>query len=67
MTVRRELPQAFKDDLTAFHLALATAHPDIYNQVERGGGRGYARVRHEQFEPIIQMRRDEAAERRRRA
>ncbi|WP_376098226.1 phosphate/phosphite/phosphonate ABC transporter substrate-binding protein [Roseomonas sp. CCTCC AB2023176] len=66
MTVRRDLPQGFKDDFSAFHLALATAHPDIYNQVERGGGRGYARVTHEQFEPIIQLRREEAAERRRR-
>ena len=67
MTVRRDLPQGFKDDFTNFHLALATAHKDIYDQIERGGGRGYARVTHEQFEPIVQLRCEEAAERRRRA
>jgi phosphonate transport system substrate-binding protein len=66
-TVRRDLPQAFKDDITQFHLALASAHPQIYAQIERGGGRGYARVTHDMFEPIVQLRREEAAERRRRS
>ncbi|SFK19333.1 phosphate/phosphite/phosphonate ABC transporter substrate-binding protein [Falsiroseomonas stagni] len=66
-TVRKDLPDAFKADITAFHLALATSHPQIYAQVERGGGLGYARVTHEQFEPIVQLRREEAAERRRRS
>lgn len=67
MTVRKNLPAAFKADFTAFHLALATAHPQIYAQIERGGGQGYAAVTHEQFEPIVQLRREEAAERRRRS
>jgi phosphonate transport system substrate-binding protein len=67
MTVRKDLPQAFKDDFTQFHLALATHHRAIYDQIERGGGQGYARVTHEQFEPIVQLRREEAAERRRRS
>ena len=31
------------------------------------GGKGYARVNHDMFEPIVQLRRDEAAERRRRS
>ena len=66
-TVRRDLPQAFKDDLTQFHLALASAHPQIYAQIERGGGQGYAQVTHDMFEPIVQLRREEAAERRRRS
>lgn len=66
-TVRRDLPQAFKDDLTQFHLALASAHPQVYAQIERGGGRGYAQVTHDMFEPIVQLRREEAAERRRRS
>jgi phosphonate transport system substrate-binding protein len=66
-TVRRDLPQAWKDDMTQFHLALASAHPQIYAQIERGGGQGYARVTHEMFEPIVQLRREEAAERRRRS
>jgi phosphonate transport system substrate-binding protein len=67
MTVRKNLPAAFKADFTAFHLALASAHPQIYAQIERGGGQGYAAVTHEQFEPIVQLRREEAAERRRRS
>jgi phosphonate transport system substrate-binding protein len=67
MTVRSELPAAFKQDFSQFHLALATAHPPIYEQVERGGGRGYAAVKHADFEPIVQLRREEAAERRRRS
>jgi phosphonate transport system substrate-binding protein len=67
MTVRSDLPQGFKDDFTQLHLALATTHPQIYAQIERGGGQGYARVQHSDFEPIVQLRRDEAAERRRRS
>lgn len=67
MTVRKDLPDAFKRDFTQFHLALASAHPQIYAQIERGGGQGYAPVTHEMFEPIVQLRREEAAERRRRS
>ena len=67
MTVRADLPAAFKADFTQFHLALASAHPQIYAQIERGGGQGYAAVTHEMFAPIVQLRRDEAAERRRRS
>jgi phosphonate transport system substrate-binding protein len=64
-TVRRDLPQTFKDDMTQPHLALATEHPQIYAWIERGGGQGHARVTHTMFEPIVQHRREEAAERRR--
>jgi phosphonate transport system substrate-binding protein len=67
MTVRRDLPAEFKRDFTQFHLALASAHPQIYAQIERGSGQGYAEVTHAMFEPIVQLRRDEAAERRRRS
>lgn len=67
MTVRSDLPAGFKKDFTDFHLALATAHPQIYAQVERGGGQGYAPVTHDMFEPIVRLRREEAAERRRRS
>jgi phosphonate transport system substrate-binding protein len=67
LTVRRELPQAFKDDITNFHLALPKTHPQIYEQIERGGGTGYRTVTHEQFQFLVDMRREEAAERRRRS
>ncbi|MCQ4162205.1 phosphate/phosphite/phosphonate ABC transporter substrate-binding protein [Roseomonas sp. GC11] len=67
LVVRSDLPEGFKQDMTQFHMALASAHPEIYAQIERGGGLGYAKVTHEQFEPIVQLRREEAAERRRRS
>lgn len=67
LVVRSALPAAFKEDFTAFHMALPTAHPKVYADIERGGGKGYERVTHAMFEPIVQLRRDEAAERRRRS
>ncbi len=67
LTVRSELPQSFKDDMTNFHLALPKSHPAIYEQIERGGGTGYRTVTHEQFAFLVDMRREEAAGRRRRS
>ncbi|MBC9178671.1 phosphate/phosphite/phosphonate ABC transporter substrate-binding protein [Pseudoroseomonas ludipueritiae] len=67
LVVRSDLPAAFKADFKQFHLALPTAHPAIYEQIEKGGGKGYAEVTHEMFDPIVQLRREEAAERRRRS
>ncbi|MGG5817642.1 phosphate/phosphite/phosphonate ABC transporter substrate-binding protein [Falsiroseomonas sp. HW251] len=67
MTVRRDLPAEFKKDFTDFHVALAATHPQVYQQIERGSGQGYAPVTHAMFDPIVQLRRDEAAERRRRS
>ena len=67
LTVRKDLPQAFKDDMTAFHLALPSAFPAIYQQVEKGGGKGYQRVSHADFQVFIDLRKDEAASRRQRS
>ncbi|MBI0433610.1 phosphate/phosphite/phosphonate ABC transporter substrate-binding protein [Roseomonas sp. KE0001] len=67
LVVRKALPAAFREDFTNFHLALPDSHPKIYADIERGGGKGYVRVTHEMFAPIVQLRRDEAAERRRRS
>ena len=64
--VRTDLPAEFKEDMKLFHLALPKAHPKIYEQVERGGGTGYRESRHEDFQLIVDMRRAEAQERRRR-
>jgi phosphonate transport system substrate-binding protein len=66
LTVRHDLPEAFKEDFRMFHLGLPKAHPGIYSQVERGGGTGYREVRHADFELFIRMRQEEAAARRRR-
>ena len=67
LTVRSELPQSFKDDMTNFHLALPRTNPVIYEQIERGGGTGYRTVTHSQYGFLVEMRREEAAERRRRS
>lgn len=64
---RTDLPAAFKEDWKRFHLALPKAHPEIYRQVERGAGTGYREVRHEDYELIVEIRREEAAARRRRS
>jgi phosphonate transport system substrate-binding protein len=67
LTVRLNTPAAFREDLRNFHLGLPKAHPQIYAQVERGGGTGYREVRHSDFELFIRMRQEEAAARRRRS
>jgi phosphonate transport system substrate-binding protein len=67
LTARRDTPQAFRDDITAFHLALPAAFPAIYQQVEKGGGKGYQRVKHADFQVFIDLRRDEASSRRQRS
>jgi phosphonate transport system substrate-binding protein len=66
LMARKSLPDAFKEDLRLFHLALPTAHPAIYRAIERGAGTGYREVGHDAFQLLIDMRREEAAERRRR-
>jgi phosphonate transport system substrate-binding protein len=67
MGTRTDLPAAFKEDIKRFHLALPKTHPDIYKQIERGGGMGYREVRHQDFELFVELRREEAAARRRRS
>jgi phosphonate transport system substrate-binding protein len=67
LTVRTNLPAAFREDMTMFHLGLPKAHPAIYQSIERGAGTGYREVVHEQFQLLVDLRREEAAERRRRS
>ncbi|UFN50290.1 phosphate/phosphite/phosphonate ABC transporter substrate-binding protein [Roseomonas sp. OT10] len=66
IVVRSDLPAAFKEDMIAFHLALPKAHPDIHRAVERGSAIGWARTSHADYQVFVDMRRAEAAERRRR-
>ena len=66
LTARKDTPQAFRDDLRNFHLALPTAHPAIYTQIERGGGTGYQEVTHADYQIFIDLRKEEAANRRQR-
>ncbi|MBN8928597.1 MAG: phosphonate ABC transporter substrate-binding protein [Rhodospirillales bacterium 69-11] len=66
LTVRKDTPEAFQEDMLAFHLALPTAHPDIYHAVDMGAGKGWVPVQHADYQPFIDMLQQEAAQRRRR-
>lgn len=67
LAARTDLPPGFKRDMTEFHLALPKTHPAIYREIERGGGTGYREATHQLYELIVELRRGEAAERRRRS
>lgn len=67
LVVRKDTPDAFKQDMRDFHLALPASHPAIYEAIERGGGKGYQQVKHEDFQVFIDLRKDEAAQRRQRS
>jgi phosphonate transport system substrate-binding protein len=66
MTVRTDLPDAFKADMTQFFLGLPKAHPEIYRQITRGSGTGYRTVTHADYAMFVALREEEAAARRRR-
>jgi phosphonate transport system substrate-binding protein len=66
ITVRADLPAEAKEDLKLFYLGLPRAHPDIYRQINRGAGTGYREGLQADYDIFIDMRREEAAARRRR-
>ena len=67
LTARKDTPDSFRADMTAFHMALPVSHKAIYEQIERGGGKGYQQVKHEDFQVFVDLRKDEAAARRSRS
>ena len=67
LAMRNDLPAGFREDITRFYLALPLAHPAVFEQIARGTGAGFREVRHEDYEVFIEMRREEAAARRRRS
>jgi len=67
LTMRADLPAEFREDIVRFYLALPGARPEIFRQIARGEGLGFREVRHEEYQLFIDMRREEAAARRRRA
>ena len=67
LAMRTDLPAEFREDITRFYLALPQAHPAIFEQIARGTGAGFREVRHEDYEVFVEMRREEAAARRRRS
>ena len=66
ITIRADLPAALKADLLQFFLAMPKAYPEIYRQISRGEGTGYREARHADYQIFIDLRREEAAARRRR-
>ncbi len=66
ITIRRDTPQAFRDDMLALHKSIVTDYPDIYHAVEMGSGKAWVPVTHEDYAPFVDMLRAEAADRRRR-
>ncbi|WP_458093957.1 phosphate/phosphite/phosphonate ABC transporter substrate-binding protein [Roseomonas sp. WA12] len=63
---RADLPEAFKEDMRRFFLAMPIAHRTVYEGIERGGGTGFRTVTHADYELVVRLREEEAAERRRR-
>ncbi|MGV6871683.1 phosphonate ABC transporter substrate-binding protein [Pseudochelatococcus sp. B33] len=59
--VRTDLPADLKEKLLQIHLDLPAQHPDIYQDIERGTGKGYARATIELYEDIIKLRQAEAS------
>ncbi len=66
LTVRADTPQAFRDDMLEFHMALPKSHPDVYQAVNMGSGPGFVAVTQADYTPFVDMIRAEAAERRQR-
>ncbi len=67
LAVRSNLPAAFKRDFQTFQLALAKTYPEIARQIARGDTLGSVEGRHADYELFVEMRREEAAARRRRS
>lgn len=67
ITMRTDLPREFREDIIRFYLALPRANPRIFEQIARGTGAGFREARHADYEVFVEMRREEAAARRRRS
>ncbi|MBS7792137.1 phosphate/phosphite/phosphonate ABC transporter substrate-binding protein [Roseococcus sp. SDR] len=67
ITMRTDVPAEFREDIIRFYLALPQAHPAIFEQIGRGTGAGFREARHADYEVFVEMRREEAAARRRRS
>ncbi|WP_198369581.1 phosphate/phosphite/phosphonate ABC transporter substrate-binding protein [Roseomonas rosulenta] len=67
LAVRSDLPDGFKRDMQMMQLALAKTYPDIARQIARGDTLGAVEARHEDYALFVEMRREEAAARRRRS
>ncbi|MCS6892645.1 MAG: phosphate/phosphite/phosphonate ABC transporter substrate-binding protein [Rhodovarius sp.] len=67
LAVRTDLPIEFRRDFQMFQLALAKTEPQIARQIARGETLGAVEGFHEDYALFVEMRREEAAARRRRS
>ncbi len=67
LAVRTDLPAAFKRDMQTFQMALVKSYPDIARAIARGDTLGAVEAKHEDYALFVEMRREEAAARRRRS
>ena len=66
LTIRKDTPDAFQDDMLKLHEALPREHPDVYHSVDMGTGQAWVPVKHEDYVVFVDMLKAEAADRRRR-
>ncbi len=66
LTIRSDTPADFRADMLAFHLAIPRNYPDIYHSLDMGTGQAWVPVKHADYQVFIDMRAQEAAERRKR-
>jgi len=67
ITVRSDLPEAMKNDLRDLFLNLhKDASPEVFANVARGKSPGFAKVEHSMFQIAVDLRKQLAADRRRR-
>lgn len=58
LVVRADTPAGFRDDMLAFHLALAHAHPDVMaalDRTSRADAGAFVRVRHDDYAPVLEL------------
>lgn len=66
LTVRADTPQAFRDDMLAWHQAIPVAYPEIFHSMDMGSGKDWVPVKHEDYAVFIDLLKAEAADRRKR-
>jgi phosphonate transport system substrate-binding protein len=64
VVVRKALPQGFKDALVAALIDLPRESPEAFRAMVSGDGPGFARVTHDDYKMIVDMRKAEEAARR---
>jgi phosphonate transport system substrate-binding protein len=65
-TLRLDTPPEYRADMLALHRAMPVAYPDIYHALDMGSGADWVPVQHADYQPFIDMLKEEAAQRRRR-